>query len=356
MSRNNIPFSIGIEEEFYVNSSSCLKNKKINNISFEHFDHQIEIKTGIHTSLPNLFSEVIQNRKFICEQFYDSQIIASGTYPGAIIGTQQKQINSRSNFLFEKFGHALAMVNTCGMHVHIGISNPSKSIAILNLARQYVPMLIAISGNSPFYEGIDTKYSSFRNILLSLLPNTGIQPQFSNLEEYKKMTCFIDSINIDSIKNNNNQWWDMRYNNKYSTIEFRMFDSQADANLVSLLASLCLLITLKCSNQTKNTIKNSLHLNENRWRACKYGITARFVQYETNEEIPVIELWRKFLNETSDYFGYYDGLQNQINSFDELLLNANTALLHQRKMINQNHITSILEFQNKQFISSCQKV
>ncbi|MBK8244312.1 MAG: hypothetical protein IPK88_12865 [Saprospiraceae bacterium] len=354
MSQNKIQISFGIEEEFYVNSSSHLKSQNFNNISFELFDHQIELKTEVHTSLNELYIEAIENRHLLSNQFKETQIIGSGTYPGLICENQKKLINDRCDYLFNMFGQVLSMVNTCGLHVHIGITDPNNSISIINRARQYVPMLIAISGNSPFYEGKDTLYSSFRNILLSLLPNTGIPPYFKNFNDYIKFTTLLDSKNKD--KNYSNKWWDIRFNEKYSTIEYRMFDSHSDFHMVQLFVSLCLLITLKCSEDKEPNDYNSQLLNENRWRACKFGKLSNFIDYQTKNEKPVIELWKNFIIETKSYQSLFEGLENQINNFEELISKSNGADIQRREFTFQNKIMSILDFQNKQFISSCQKI
>jgi len=356
MSLNNFEPTIGIEEEFYVNSSENLRDKNLSNISFEIFDHQIELKTGIHSSLNSLFLEQIENRKFLFEKYLGTQIIGSGTFPGLKKEPQVKINGDREEFLFRKLGHVLLMVDTCGLHVHVGIKDPNRSIEIINKTREYIPMLIAISGNSPIYQGIDTGYSSFRNVLHLLMPRTGIPPYFNDLEDYINEFNILEK-NETHVNGNvyNNNWWDIRFNEKYSTIEFRMFDSQSNFNLVQLFASLSLLVILKCAYSKSSVCNNSILLNENRWRACRFGINSILFDCKTMLEKPVYLLWKEFFEECKEYVDCFEGLASQLELFDDLLFNFNGAVLQRKKLQNQSTIESVMEFQNKQFLKSCQK-
>jgi len=317
LNKSSLNFSLGIEEEFFVSSSDVAMKSNASNLSLELFDHQIETKTAVHNSLESLFIEASAHRAALLHNYFQTEIFGSGTHPGTKIQQQKKHISDRNNYLFRHLGEVNAFTCTCGLHVHVGTDDVEKAIQTLNKIRHFIPMLIAISGNSRFYEGFDTGYSSFRNILLNMLPKTGIPPHFRNHREYLHLK---NAFHVDSDVNGycDKEWWDVRYNEKFSTIEFRMFDSHSDFNQVKFLSSMALLVFFICSED--NTSQHDLNidpyiLNENRWRACRFGLDASFIY--PKGKITARELLYETFEQGESFLEMIPAMRHQVSRYKE---------------------------------------
>ena len=268
-SRNHIRF--GIEEEFFI-----LPNKRLEltleNSSEEVFEEQIEIKTNIHSAPVELFRELQKNRKILKDQLNGSEMIGMGTHPGKKFTQFKFLCNSKNEYLKRELGFALEMLVTCGCHIHFSIGDISSSLYVLNQLRKHIPFLIAISGNSSSYLGHETNYASFRNHLFSSIPRSGIPPHIDDLESFNN-SFFSDANPAVSSKN----WYDIKFNEVHSTVEFRMFDANDDLGAVKMFFSFAYLLIHLELYSVKDSKPPDYILNENRWRATRFGLNAQLI-------------------------------------------------------------------------------
>jgi glutamate---cysteine ligase / carboxylate-amine ligase len=173
-----------------------------------------------------------------------------------------------------------------GLHVHVGLDTPDKAIACANAARTLLPELLALSVNSPFWQGRPTGLASTRVKVFDAFPRSGLPPAFSSFEEFElvvdravKTNCFPDYTYI---------WWDLRPHPRLGTIEFRIYDAQTRTVSVALLTALTqsLVATLATDFERRGTLplQPITLVAENKWRAARDGLHAELIDLEHDTE------------------------------------------------------------------------
>jgi carboxylate-amine ligase len=181
-----------------------------------------------------------------------------------------------------------------GLHVHVGLDTPDKAIACANAARTYLPELLALSVNSPFWQGRPTGLASTRVKVFDAFPRSGLPPAFSSFEEFEllvdravRTNCFPDYTYI---------WWDLRPHPRLGTIEFRICDAQTRMTSVALLTALVqsLVATLAAEFERHGAlpIQPLTLVAENKWRAARDGLHAELIDLEQDTERPAPEALR----------------------------------------------------------------
>jgi carboxylate-amine ligase len=181
-----------------------------------------------------------------------------------------------------------------GLHVHVGLDTPDKAIACANAARTFLPELLALSVNSPFWQGRSTGLASTRIKVFDAFPRSGLPPAFSSYEEFEllvdravRTNCFPDYTYI---------WWDLRPHPRLGTIEFRICDAQTRMTSVALLTALAqsLVATLAAEFEGRGTlpIQPLTLVAENKWRAARDGLHAELIDLEHDTERPAPEALR----------------------------------------------------------------
>ena len=185
----------------------------------------------------------------------------------------------------------------CGMHVHVGIEDDDLRIDILNQAAYFLPHLLALSTSSPFWQGDQTGLRSYRLSVFDELPRTGLPPQFSSFSEFERTVSTL--VKAGLIEDATKLWWDLRPSARFPTLEMRITDVCPlldDAIcIVALFQCICrLLYRLRRNNQRWRYYAPFL-VNENRWRAQRYGTTEGLVDFGRGELIPSADLLSELL-------------------------------------------------------------
>ncbi|MCG8456527.1 MAG: carboxylate-amine ligase, partial [Holophagales bacterium] len=189
-----------------------------------------------------------------------------------------------------------------GMHVHVGIEDPELRIDIQNQARYFLPHILALSTSSPFWMGRDTGLKSYRSVIFGDMPRSGIPPSFSAYSEYQG---FIDTlVATRCIDEPTKIWWDIRPHPKFPTIEFRVSDvcTRVDECLcvaALLQALVAKLIKLRHDNQSWRAYRHHL-ITENKWRAVRYGLDGKLIDFGKREEVPLRHLAIEMLELVDD--------------------------------------------------------
>ena len=173
-----------------------------------------------------------------------------------------------------------------GIHVHVGVESGEKAIAIINGMKRYIPYLIALSANSPYFEGEKTGLASTRTKIFEGLPNTGIPENLRNYSEFQKfMRTLIGAGSIESIRE---IWWDIRPHPGYGTVEIRICDSIPNLLDIKDLTALCQALVVGMSNHYDNGTHlpylDNWILYENKWRATRYGMNADLIVNEDGKQ------------------------------------------------------------------------
>lgn len=315
---NRPSLTVGIEEEFQViDPESRELRSHIAEIFAERTGplggklrselHQpvIEVGTSVCPDIASARREVIQQRASLAAIARERglRIAAAGTHPFTHWGNVEI---SPGNTRYERLISDLQMVARAnlifGLHVHVGVEDRDLQISILNQVRYFLPHVLALSVNSPFWLGRDTGWLSYRCKVFDKFPRTNIPDFFGSWSEYLdfvqllvRTNCIIDGGQI---------WWDVRPHHKYETLEYRICDIPLRAEETVTIAALFQALTaklylLRARNLSFRPYRRSL-IMENKWRAARWGVRGLLIDYGKQAEVPYASLLDELLEFVDD--------------------------------------------------------
>jgi carboxylate-amine ligase len=180
----------------------------------------------------------VKARRAACDVATQSSatILAAATHPFARWQDLERVSSPRYDTLAQRFGAVADRQNICGCHVHVGVPDLSTALAIMNRVRPYVPVLAALTSSSPFHEGVDTRFASFRTMWWSMWPSSGVPPVLRSVAEYEQVVA--DLVAGGLIDDASTLYWDIRPSMRYPTMEFRVADVCTDIEDAVLHAGL----------------------------------------------------------------------------------------------------------------------
>jgi len=324
------PLTIGIEEEYQLIDPSTgklaavvqklLHDERIRQIGDqvkpEFMQSQIEIGSAICRNVDEAHMELSRLRREVnaVAERYGYAIVAASTHPFARWEEQEANLGERYQDLKEYMQEVARQMLIFGMHVHIGIgTSPSQLdllIDIQNQLRYFLPHLLALSTSSPFWHGRPTGLKSYRSIIFENLPRTGIPPIFSSFSEYSRMIDIFGQVGTlgkerrDGKADYTKIWWDCRPHEDFGTIEVRICDvcttvdeAVAIAGLIQALVAT--LIKLRNQNLNWRIYPNEL-IAENKWRAVRFGLDGKLIDYGKRESVPMRLLGQELLDMVDD--------------------------------------------------------
>ena len=202
---------------------------------------------------------------------------------------EDMQLIARANLVF-------------GLHVHIGIEDRNTAIHIMNSMRYFLPHILALSSNSPFWMGMNTGFKSYRCKVFERFPRTNIPDVFANWSEYE---TFVDLlVKTHCIDNGKKIWWDIRPHPFFDTLEVRVCDipmrlDETIALAALIQATMAMLYQLHASNKSYRIYGRAL-IMENKFRASRYGIQGKLIDFGKEEEVPVRDLMLEYLELIDD--------------------------------------------------------
>ncbi|MGH8211306.1 MAG: carboxylate-amine ligase [Steroidobacteraceae bacterium] len=307
------PFTVGIEEEYLLVN---LDTRDVNEnpppdllrecterggsqISPEFLRSQLEVSTRVCRSIAEVRADLARLRSIIVDVAANYAVapIAASTHP---FGSATRQMPTEKEQFFalaREMQTAARRLMVCGMHVHIGIDDDDLRVDLMNQLSYFVPHLLALSCSSPFWEGERTGLMSFRLLLFSSLPRTGLPDRFSSYTDLRKHLDML--IRNGVIENTSKMWWDVRPSPRYPTLEMRVMDCCTNIDDAMCLAALvvCLarwLYRLLQANQSWRLYPNVL-IAENRWRAMRYSFDEKLLDPARGELVPFAHLAEELL-------------------------------------------------------------
>jgi len=310
-------FTLGIEEEFQILDSDTLhlRSQMSKIIEGGKVHLQERIKEELHQSIVEMGTNVCENinqardevsylRQQVISLAADEglKVAASGTHPFSQWHEQLITNNPRYDAIIDELKDVARGNLIFGMHVHVAIPNREEGLDILNVARYFLPHLYALSTNSPFWEGRDTGFKSYRSKVFDKFPRTGIPPFFNSIQEYDKFVDIL--VRTNCLDNTKKIWWDIRLHPFFPTVEFRICDVVMTVDEVTCIAALMQCIVAKIyklhkKNQTFKSYRRLL-LNENKWRAARWGVEAKLIDFGKEEEVPFNQLMNELLEFIDD--------------------------------------------------------
>lgn len=306
-------FTIGIEEEYLVvdretrdliksppdSMWNALENILGSQVSPEFLKAQIEVGTRVCSTVAEARADLARMRRGLSDVVseYGAAIIASSTHPFANWSEQETTEDPRYMRLASDYQQVARQLVICGMHVHVGISDPHLRIDLMNQVKYMLPHLLALSTSSPFWAGQPTGLLAYRLVIFQNLPRTGVPEEFASWGEYERTVEVL--VNAGLIEDASKLWWDIRPSAKYPTLEMRVSDictRLEDAMTVAALYQCLLgfLYRLRRDNQRWRTY-SPMMIEENLWRAQRYGVDGSLVDFGRGELVAYSDLIEEFI-------------------------------------------------------------
>jgi carboxylate-amine ligase len=305
-------FTLGIEEEFQIidpatrglrsRIGQILEDGKITlkeHVKAEMHQSVVELETEICPDIKCARGEVVQLRTGLATvaarhglliasagthpfSHWMNQLITAGERYATIVNDMQ-QI-ARANLIF-------------GLHVHVGIPDREEAIQLMNQARYFLPHIYALSVNSPFWLGQNTGFKAYRHNIFERFPRTGIPDPFESLSEYEDYLKLL--IETNCIDNGKKIWWDLRLHPFFDTLEFRICDAQTRVDDTIALAAMIQAVVVKLHKLLRQNTSFRIYrrrvIEENRWRASRYGLDGKLIDFGRHCEVETRSLIHEVL-------------------------------------------------------------
>jgi carboxylate-amine ligase len=311
MSRDHV-FTLGIEEELQIIDPETreLRSHIEQILADGKLILKERVKPELHQSMVELATDVCRDARAARKQIvglrtelaklagqHGLRIASAGTHPFSHWMDQLITVHQRYTTVVQDMQQIARACLIFGLHVHVTIPDREEGIDIMNQARYFLPHLYALSVNSPFWLGQNTGLKAYRHMIFERFPRTGIPDAFESLSEYEDFLKLLISTNC--IDNAKKIWWDVRLHPFFNTIEFRICDAQSRVDDTIALAALmqaivCKLQKLRRDNVTFRSYPRRL-LDENRWRASRYGLDGKLIDFGRKCEINERDLLHEML-------------------------------------------------------------
>jgi carboxylate-amine ligase len=328
--------SIGIEEEYqtidpetrdlrsHIASEILPKAKMALREAVKPEMHQavIEVGTKVCRNIKEAREDIQGLRRQMITLASQNGLLlaAASTHPFADWKVQEIYPDERYRQVLEEM-QMLARANLVfGLHVHIGIEDRNTSIHIMNSMRYFLPHILALSANSPFWMGIPTGFKSYRSKVFERFPRTGIPDVFANWADYETFVNLL--VKTGCIDNGKKIWWDIRPHPYFHTLEVRVCDipmrlDETVAIAALIQATVAMLYKLHASNKSYRIYGRSL-IMENKFRASRYGLDGMLIDFGEEEEVPLRQLIPEYLEMIDDVVDEL-GSREEINYIHQML-------------------------------------
>lgn len=320
MKKLNKPASLtlGIEEEFQMveretgQLSSCIHTilpRAVSLLGDHHVKAEVQQSTIELVSDPH--AHVAPLRAHLCHMRAELAhllakeglaLISSGTHPSALWQEQKTTENERYSLLEEEFQEASRSILVYGLHIHVGVEDPELAITLMNQLRSWLPHLLALSTNSPFWAGRRTGIKSYRSVIWRHIFRSGIPEVFPSRNEFDRYVQSL--VRAGHIENGRMIWWDIRPHATYPTLEFRICDMPATLDDTIALAALCQAVVAKLTwlHQRHMTMQvlPRYFVEEYKWYATRYGLDARLFDFVQERHLTMRESIGELLDFVDD--------------------------------------------------------
>ncbi|GAO43294.1 carboxylate-amine ligase [Flavihumibacter petaseus] len=359
-------FTLGVEEEYMVIDPNTrelksheqrivLEGQKLikDKVKAEMHQAVVEVGTDICRDIDEALHDVGNLRKTIAQVAGELGFAmgASGTHPFSHWESQLITDHVRYSEIVNELQEAARSNLIFGLHVHVGMESREMANHIANSTRYFLPHIYALSTNSPFWEGRQTGYKSFRTKVFDKFPRTGIPEYFATIEDYDNFIKLL--VKTNCIDNAKKIWWDLRVHPFFNTVEFRICDVPMTTHETILIAALFQAVCAKIyklRTQNMNYIQYSRALiNENKWRASRYGLDGRLIDFGKEEEVNMRVLIYElldFVDDVVDHLGSRHILQLVPN-----LLETGTGADRQLRVYHEtNSMVAVVDYIKDQFL------
>ncbi len=329
-------YTIGIEEEYqtidpvtrdlrsHIHAEMIEKGKLIlqERVKAEMHQSVVEVGTSVCDNIKDAKDEVKKLRRSMIKLAGENGLglASAGTHPFTDWRTQEIYPDERYHNIVQDMKMVARANLIFGLHVHVGIEDKETAIHLMNHARYFVPHILALSTNSPFWMGMNTGLKSYRCKVFDKFPRTNLPDYFPSYGEYENFIKLL--IKTNCIDNAKKIWWDIRPHAFFDTLEFRVCDipmrvEETIALAALIQATVAKLHKLHAANQGFRLYRRAL-LMENKWRAARYGLEGKLIDFGKQKEVPARDLIREYLDFVDDVVDEL-GSREELNYIHEIL-------------------------------------
>ncbi|WP_343704023.1 carboxylate-amine ligase [Chitinophaga sp.] len=361
-------FTLGIEEEYMVldpqtrelrsheqkiveQAQKVIKDK----VKAEMHQAVVEVGTQICANIEEAQADVLLLRKTITQIAGDLgfSIGAAGTHPFSKWEKQLITDHPRYFELVNEMQDAARSNLIFGLHVHVGMENREMALHIANSVRYFLPHIFALSTNSPFWEGRNTGFKSFRTKVFDKFPRTGIPDYFASIEEYDNYIKLL--VKTNCIDNAKKVWWDLRVHPFFDTVEFRICDVpltvQETITLAALFQAVCAKIYKLRMQNLNFIIYNRALVNENKWRASRYGIDGNLIDFGKEMEVNTRALVYELLDFVDDVLDDLGSRSAAVDGTQRILAEGTGADKQLKVFEDTADLVSVTDFIQSRFLA-----
>jgi glutamate---cysteine ligase / carboxylate-amine ligase len=310
-------FTLGIEEEFQIvdpdtrelksHVSEILDEGKLllgEKIKPEMIQSMIEVGTGVCANIQEAREDISKLRCIISAlaRKKGMAIVAASTHPFSKWSEQQIYDGDRYRLLVDELQMVARSLLIFGVHVHVGVPDVDRRIHIMNAARYFLPHVLALTTSSPFWLGFNTGLKSYRCEVFKKFPRTEIPDHFESFQQYQSYVDLL--IKMNCIQDGSKIWWDIRPHHLFPTLEFRICDIPTRVDDTIAVAALFQAIVAKLTVLLDKNLGFRLYhrrlIQENKWRAIRYGLDGKLLDLGKQKEVPVKDLIRELLDFVDD--------------------------------------------------------
>ena len=359
-------FTLGIEEEYQVidpvtrelishdqqivvNAAEVLNDQ----VKAEMHQAVVEVGTNICNDIDDAREQITHLRKSISGVAGDLgfKIGAAGTHPFSKWETQLITPNPRYDEIITELQDTARSNLIFGLHVHVGMEDKNLAMHLTNAMRYFLPHLYALSTNSPFWEGRNTGFKSFRSKVFDKFPRTGIPGVFDSYAQYENYINLL--VKTKCIDNPKKIWWDIRIHPIFPTIEVRICDVPMTIDETICIAALIQALVAKLHKlRTHNLNFINYHralINENKWRAGRYGIDGKMIDFGLEKEVETKLLMTELVDFVDDVLDEL-GSRKEVEYVFEILKKGTGADRQLKVFEETKDLVKVVDFITEQTI------
>ena len=306
-------FTLGIEEEFQIvdpetrelksHVSEILEEGKLllgEKVKPEMIQSMIEVGTGVCANIQEAREDISKLRCIVSDlaRRKGMRIVAASTHPFSKWSEQQIYDGDRYKLLVDELQMVARSLLIFGVHVHVAVSDLDRRIHIMNAARYFLPHVLAMTTSSPFWLGFNTGLKSYRSEVFKKFPRTDIPDQFESYQQYQSYVDLL--LKMNCIQEPTKIWWDVRPHALFPTLEFRICDIPTRVDDTIAVAALFQAIVAKLDTLIEKNLGFRLYhrrlIQENKWRASRYGLGGKLLDLGKQKEVPVKDLILELLD------------------------------------------------------------
>jgi glutamate---cysteine ligase / carboxylate-amine ligase len=337
-------YTLGVEEEYMLLDSetfdlvqhidtvlaAVVGHELESQMKAELMQSVLEIATPVCRTASDVDRELRKLREYVTSVAREKsmRVGSAGTHPFSLFETQRITARDRYRALVDQMQYVARRELIFGLHVHVAVDSPEKAIQVVNGLLVELPLLLALSANSPFWRGEPTGLASTRQMVFAAFPRSGPPPRFHDYADYAEVVGQLEKTGC--IADYSHIWWDIRPHPRLGTVEIRICDAVTRVEHAVALAAYCqALVKLYCERFDRGEEIRSFHrilTSENKWLAARYGLEAPLMDLETGRRnrVPVARLVRRRLEQLAPHAREL-GSERELEGIEDLLGNGNGA-------------------------------